>query len=253
RGRIKGSDQEYAASGGGTHIDFPVVVLVNKYSASASEIVAGALQDHDRALIVGKTTWGKGLVQTVYPLSHRSALALTTAHYYTPSGRLIQRNYDSFEDYYYLSQDEQDDEPTSKDQRRTDSGRIVYGGGGITPDILVDNFKLNKFLRQLENEQVFFGFAVQYNVSHKDLPRGFSLDDGAMEDFKKYLSDRKITFSQQELIDNRDYILTSIRKEIAAAKWGGEDGFKISAEMDPQIQKALESFPQAQQLARNAS
>jgi len=92
RGRTRGSDQEYLASGGGTHIDFPLIILVNKYSASASEIVAGAVQDHDRGLIVGKTTWGKGLVQTVYPLSHRSALALTTARYFTPSGRLIQRD-----------------------------------------------------------------------------------------------------------------------------------------------------------------
>ena len=253
RGRTRGSDQEYLATGMGTHVDFPLIILVNKYSASASEIVAGAIQDHDRGLIIGKTTWGKGLVQTVYPLSHRSALALTTAHYYTPSGRLIQRDFESLEDYYYLSRDEQEEELPSREERRTDSGRVVYGGGGITPDILVDNFKLNKFLRQLENEQVFFAFAVQYNLSHKDLPRNFGLDVTALEDFKTLLTRRKVAFTEQDLGDNGDYIRTSLRKEIAAARWGGEEGFKIFAEIDPQIQKALESFPQAQQLARMAS
>jgi carboxyl-terminal processing protease len=252
RGRTRGSDQEYLATGVGTHIDFPLIILVNKYSASASEIVAGAIQDHDRGLIIGRTTWGKGLVQTVYPLSHRSALALTTAHYYTPSGRLIQRNYDSLEDYYYLSGDEQDEEQPSKEQRHTDSGRVVFGGGGITPDILVDSLKLSKFLRELENEQAFFGFAVQYNLSHRDLTRGFSLDVTTLEDFRKYLAGRKINSTDQDLADNGDYIRTSIRKEVAAARWGGEEGFKIFAEIDPQIQKALESFPQAQQLARNS-
>ncbi len=250
RGRTRGSDQEYLATGTGTHVDFPLIVLVNKYSASASEIVSGAIQDHDRGLIIGKTTWGKGLVQTVYPLSHRSALALTTAHYYTPSGRLIQRDYESWEDYYYLSRDEQEEDQAPKEQRHTDSGRIVYGGGGITPDILVDNLKLNKFLRQLENEQIFFGFAVQYNLSHKDLPRTFTLGDGDMEEFKKYLTQKKIPFTDQDLRDNDEYLRTSIRKEVASALWGGEEGFKIFAEIDPQIQKALESFPQARQLAR---
>ncbi len=251
RGRIRGSDQEYLATGVGTHIDFPLIVLVNKYSASASEIVAGSVQDHDRGLIIGKSTWGKGLVQTVYPLSQRSALALTTAHYYTPSGRLIQRDYNSLEDYYYLSGDEEEpeEERIPTEQRRTDSGRVVYGGGGITPDILVDNPRLGKFLRQLENERVFFDFAVEYGVSHRDLPRDFVLDDAAMDDFRKFLGRRKIAFTEQELRDNDSYIRASIRKEVASARWGGEEGFRILAEIDPQIRKALESFPQAQQLA----
>ena len=253
RGRIKGSDQEYAASGGGTHIDFPVVVLVNKYSASASEIVAGALQDHDRALIVGKTTWGKGLVQTVYPLSHRSALALTTAHYYTPSGRLIQRDYESLEDYFYLSHDEDEEVPVEKDIRHTDSGRVVYGGGGITPDILVDSLKLDKFLRRLENEQVFFGFAVQFNLRHKDLDRSFSVDDATLDEFRKFLTQRKFEYTDTDLKEHDEYLRASIRKEIFSSRWGNEEGFRVFAEIDPQILKALGSFPQAQQLAHLAA
>jgi carboxyl-terminal processing protease len=249
QGRTKGSDQEYTASGSGTHIDFPVVVLVNKYSASASEIVAGALQDHDRALILGKVTWGKGLVQTVYPLSHHSALALTTAHYYTPSGRLIQRDYGSLEDYFYLSRDEDEEIPAEKEIRHTDSGRIVYGGGGITPDILVDSLKLDKFLRHLENEQAFFAFAVQFNLQHKDLDRSFQVDDGVVEDFRKYLSQRKIEASESEIKEHDSYIRASIRKEIFSGRWGNEEGFRAFSDIDPQIQKALASFPQAQQLA----
>ena len=250
RGRVKGADQEYTATGSGTHIDFPVVVLVNKYSASASEIVAGALQDHDRALIVGKTTWGKGLVQTVYPLSQRSALALTTAHYYTPSGRLIQRDYGSLEDYFYLSQDEESEPaPAERETRRTDSGRVVLGGGGITPDISVDAPQLDKFLRHLDNEQVYFGFAVQFNLKHKELDRTFTLDDATMADFRKYLDERKIPYTEADMQKDDAYLRAWIRKEISSARWGNEEGFKAFAEVDPQIQKALDSFPEARQLA----
>ena len=249
KGRTKGSDQEYTATGAGTHIDYPLVVLVNKYSASASEIVAGALQDHDRALIVGKTTWGKGLVQTVYPLSHRSALALTTAHYYTPSGRLIQRDYQSLEDYFYLSKEEDEEIPAEHEIRKTDSGRVVYGGGGITPDVLVDSLKLDKFLRQMENEQVFFGYAVQFNLRHKDLDRAFTVDEQTVDDFAKYLTQRKIQYTSADLKDHEDYIKASIRKEVLSSRWGNEEGFRAFAEIDPQVQKALEGFPQAQQLA----
>ena len=251
RGRTRGSDQEYLASGGGTHIDFPLIILVNKYSASASEIVAGAVQDHDRGLIVGKTTWGKGLVQTVYPLSHRSALALTTARYFTPSGRLIQRDYGSLEEYF--SHDEPEDEHSSKEVRQTDSGRTVYGGGGITPDILVDCFKPSKLLNLMEREGVFFRFAVQFNASHKDLSRSFVADDAVLVEFKKFLGENRIQTTDQDLKENQEYIRTSIQKEIFSSRWGAEEGFRVLAEIDPQIQKALESFPQAQQLARLAA
>ncbi len=138
------SEKPYLARGSQYGESYPIVVLVNRYSASAAEIVAGALQDHDRAWILGDTTFGKGLVQTVYPLSDNTGLALTTQHYYTPSGRLIQRDYSnlSFLDYYYGKRS-QTNNPT--DVKQTDLGRVVYGGGGITPDEKYATPKLDAF------------------------------------------------------------------------------------------------------------
>ena len=134
-------EKVYRAAHGNGGKDYPLVVLVNRGTASAAEIVAGAIQDHDRGLIVGETTFGKGLVQTVYPLSENTGLALTTAKYYTPSGRLIQRDYNgvSLYDYYYNSRDNGDGTPPvpNREVKMTDSGRTVYGGGGINPDIMI--------------------------------------------------------------------------------------------------------------------
>ena len=133
-------DQVYTATRGNDGKTFPIVILVNRNTASAAEIVSGALQDHDRALIVGETTFGKGLVQTVYNLSENTGLALTTYHYYTPSGRLIQRNYTgvSLYDYYYNHAGALPSNSTNQEVKLTDSGRTVYGGGGITPDEKID-------------------------------------------------------------------------------------------------------------------
>src|SRR5690348_5234196 len=140
----------YKAAHGNGGKDYPLVVLVNRGTASAAEIVSGAIQDHDRGLIVGEVTFGKGLVQTVYPLSENTGLALTTAKYYTPSGRLIQREYEglSLYDYYFNRDDNQTNtspNTKSKEVKVTDSGRTVYGGGGITPDDKIPSPKLNKF------------------------------------------------------------------------------------------------------------
>ncbi len=141
-------DQVYrAAHGEGGTDKYPIVVLVNRNTASAAEIVSGALQDHDRALIVGETTFGKGLVQTVFQISENTGLALTTYHYYTPSGRLIQRSYDgvSLYDYYYVRDDAKKADKSNLEVKLTDSGRTVYGGGGITPDEKIEVPDLNPF------------------------------------------------------------------------------------------------------------
>ncbi len=217
--------------------------------ASASEIVAGALQDHDRALIVGNTTWGKGLVQTVYPLSHDAALALTTARYYTPSGRLIQRDYHSLEDY--LSYEENLDEAITPNSevRRTDGGRTVYGGGGIRPDVIVPIPERSRFIDRLERGQMFFHFAIHYNTKRKLIPRGFEATDATIEEFKRFLTARKFEWTDEQIIETRQRLSNEIAEAIAAALWGLEAGYKVYARTDPQIQKALELFPEARQLA----
>src|SRR5437016_469345 len=154
------AEKRYVAQHGNGGKEYPVVVLVNRLTASAAEIVSGAIQDHDRGLIVGEVTFGKGLVQTVYPLSENTGLALTTARYYTPSGRLIQRDYSnvSLYDYYYNRESESSNN-ANREVKLTDSGRTVYGGGGITPDVAVPPIKSNHFQDTLLQHYAFFNFA----------------------------------------------------------------------------------------------
>ena len=249
QGRISGADQEFRATGGGNRLDLPLVILVDKFSASASEIVAGAMQDHDRALIVGKPTWGKGLVQTVYPLSHEAALALTTARYYTPSGRLIQRPYGSLEDYLLHEENDEDLISASHETRRTDSGRVVYAGGGIRPDVLVDAEITSRFVDLLERQQIFFHFAVAYNARHKPISRPFEVTPAVLQEFQTFLGSRKVKWSPSDIDENRDRLKAEIREAITSALWGLEEGYRVFAENDRQIQRALELFPEAQQLA----
>ena len=161
---------------------FPIVVLVSRGTASAAEIVSGALQDHDRALIVGQTTFGKGLVQTVYNLSENTGLALTTYHYYTPSGRLIQRNYTgvSLYDYYYNHAGASAPDATNREVKFTDSGRTVYGGGGITLTMKIEPPKANRFQELLLSKDVFFLFAPTY-LSNRTVDKSFQVDDAVMK------------------------------------------------------------------------
>src|SRR5689334_2712875 len=184
-------EKMYKASRGNGGKDYPLVVLVNRGTASAAEIVSGAIQDHDRGLIVGEVTFGKGLVQTVYPLSHDTGLALTTAKYYTPSGRLIQRDYSNVSLYdYYFDRDGIND-TSNKEVKLTDSGRTVYGGGGITPDVKIDPVKSNHFQDTLLQHYAFFNFAKHYIVTHH-VTKSFQVDDAVMQEFRKSLDADKV-------------------------------------------------------------
>src|SRR2546428_5440448 len=162
RGRIPNSDQNYTATEDGEFTDIPIVMLANRNSASASEIVTGALQDHDRAYVVGETTFGKALVQSIYRISGGAGLALTTAHYFTPSGRLIQRPWDAtFDEYltYTLRDQDANKSHNASDLKRTDAGRPVYSGGGIEPDKRVagplEGFNPTRFGRSINSRNEF--------------------------------------------------------------------------------------------------
>jgi carboxyl-terminal processing protease len=225
---------------------------VNRGTASAAEIVAGAIQDHDRGLIVGETTFGKGLVQTVYPLSENTGLALTTAHYYTPSGRLIQRDYSNISLYDYYFERDDDNNTANREVKLTDSGRTVYGGGGIMPDVKIDPIKGNHFQDALLQHYAFFNFAKRYMLNHKPDQKTFEVDDVTLQDFRKFLDSEKITYSEADLLQNNDWVRASIKSEIFINAFGQEEGLKVKAETDPEVLKALDLLPQAKQLAENA-
>ncbi len=244
-------EKVYRASHGNSGKDYPLVVLVNRGTASAAEIVAGAIQDHDRGLIVGETTFGKGLVQTVYPLSENTGLALTTAKYYTPSGRLIQRDYNgvSLYDYYYNR--EQLDNNANKEVRMTDSGRTVYGGGGITPDVKIPAQKSNRFQDTMLQHYVFFNFAKHYLIN-RHVTKTFEVDDQVMNEFRKFLEEQKVPFTEAEMVENNEWVRSNIKSELFISEFGQQEGLKVRAEADPQVLKGLDLLPQAKALADNA-
>src|SRR5437588_4704305 len=245
-------EKRYSATHGNGGREYPLVVLVNRGTASAAEIVAGAIQDHDRGLIVGETTFGKGLVQTVYPLSENTGLALTTAKYYTPSGRLIQRDYSNVSLYDYYFNREAEENNNSHEVKLTDSGRTVYGGGGISPDVKIPPIKSNRFEDSLVQHYVFFNFAKRYIVNHRPDPKKFEVDDAVMQDFRKFLDEEKVPYTEADLLQNADFIRSSIKSGIFVDAFGQEEGLKVRAETDPEVIKGLELLPQAKALAENA-
>ena len=244
-------ERRYTAAHGNGGRDYPLVVLVNRGTASAAEIVAGAIQDHDRGLILGETTFGKGLVQTVYPLANDTGLALTTAKYYTPSGRLIQRDYSNVSLYDYYFERDDSNNVSNKEVKLTDSGRTVYGGGGITPDVKFDAPKGNHFQDTLLQHYGFFNFAKHYVVNHK-LTKNFDVDENIMQEFRKSLEADNIPFTEADLVQNNEWIRSNIKSEIFVDAFGQEEGLKVKAETDPEVLKGLDLLPQARQLAENA-
>src|SRR3984957_3901357 len=243
-------DQVYRATRGEQGTDkYPIVVLVNRNTASAAEIVSGALQDHDRALIVGETTFGTGLVQTVFQITENTGLALTTYHYYPPSGRLIQRNYDhvSLYDYYYVRDDAAKADKSNLEVKLTDSGRTVYGGGGITPDEKIDSVKQNHFQDSLFINYAFFNFSKHYLATHT-VSKDFVVDDAVMQQFKAFLKDNQIEYTDADVAGASDWIKESIKSELFTSQFGQLEGLKVRAEWDPQIAKAITFLPEAQTL-----
>src|SRR5215469_1256807 len=248
RGRAS-AEKPYLARGSANGQSYPIVVLVNQFSASAAEIVSGALQDHDRGWILGETTFGKGLVQTVYPLDDNTGLALTTAHYYTPSGRLIQRDYSniSFLDYYY---GKRTDTKNLQDVKSTDGGRTVYGGGGITPDEKYTPAKYNKFQQDVLRKFAFFNFSAKWFGARGEakLPKGWEPDASVVNEFRDYLKTQDIAFKDADWNDNRAWIAQQLKREMYATGFSFEESQKVAIETDPEVAKAIDAMPQARSL-----
>src|SRR6516165_301676 len=226
RGRTRGSNRPYASQKLNTDNLFPVVVLINPQSASASEIVAGALQDHDRALIVGQTSFGKGLVQSVYPLSKNAGLALTTQKWYTPSGRLIQRDYSQISQFDYYNHRETTP-PKKDDIKHSDIGRVVYGGGGITPDYIVEEPKVTDFQNLMAGKYSVYTFVRDFLAKNPPIDLSFQVSDAMVDQFKQHLTKRGVEFTEKDFNDNKDYIKRSIKYEVFYNRFGVADAGRV--------------------------
>jgi carboxyl-terminal processing protease len=270
KGRISSSKQEYRATEESEYTNLPIVVLINRNSASASEIVSGALQDHDRALLVGETTFGKALVQSVYRITGSAGLALTTGRYYTPSGRLIQRPWDgSFDEYltYTLRDQKPERDHSGADLMYTDSGRKVYSGGGIEPDKFivgpVEGFSPTRFGRLLYARGSFANFADQFvaegdtrfsdaSRSKKRIARGFTVTDAMVQDFRAAIEAQKIKIDEAAFKTDEAFIRAMIHYDIDLALFGVEEARRNLIVRDPQAQFALSQFGEAQRLTELA-
>jgi len=248
RGRAE-QEQVFRAKAQPSAQRYPIVVLVDRRSASASEIVSGALQDHDRAWLLGETTFGKGLVQAQFPLSEGAALLLTIAHYYTPSGRLIQRDYShqSIFDYYSVRADAQNTE----DVKATDSGRKVYGGGGISPDEKYESPRANAFQRRVAG--AFFHFGSRYfGAARPHLAEDWVPDEETLGRFADFLRSQQVDFTDAELAANHDWLRDQIRYELYFRAFDKKTADRAAFHADPEVQRAVESLPKAQALLQQA-
>lgn len=256
RGRTRNADTVYYSSGKYEPLGVPVVVLVGEGTASAAEILSGAIQDHDVGLILGQPTWGKGLVQTVFTLPYDGGIALTTAKYYTPSGRLIQRDYSSYWDYY-TQYDAGADPSAANDPSvpsfQTDLGRKVYGGGGITPDVRSEPQLPPVFLQFLRGRASFLKFAVDFKARNVIEDPDWEPDASVLQEFQAWIVAESIateeevaeTFADAEL---RRLALILVHDEIASAVFGVAAGHKVRTQADNQIQDAFDLFEEAAEL-----
>jgi carboxyl-terminal processing protease len=272
RGRSKRDESNYVTESESPFVGIPLVVLTSRHSASAAEIVAGAIQDHDRGLIVGETTFGKGLVQTIMPLRNVRgyALALTTARYYTPSGRSIQRDYGSTAlEEYYAPRDRKPCDQGVGEAKLTDAGRKVFGGDGITPDYCVEPEAPSKFVASLIAHQALLAFSRGYEAAEgtgvtqiagtgsrsevssakvRLISRDFKVDDRVLAEFRAFLDSHKLRYSEEELAANREALSRLILEEVLRQVFGEGEARKRTLAWDPQVKKALELAPRAERL-----
>jgi carboxyl-terminal processing protease len=266
KGKNKELNREFRALYDNQYEDIPLVILINRGSASAPEIVSGAIKDNDRGFIVGETSFGKGLVQTVHPLSMNAAVALTTAKYFTPSGRSIQRDYSRIEDYRFTRRVTEGE----REVRYTSGGRKVLGQGGISPDYEV-KFSFKTITAKLLIKGAFFSYAQKFTNKNTPLSKKISFppksqtqekDSGrkkvvgrdfivgslVMEDFKDYLRVSKIEYDSDKFEEAKKEIKRELEREIFGSLWGIEEGVKVYRNSDPVVLKAIEVLPEASTL-----
>jgi carboxyl-terminal processing protease len=261
RGRIASANADYYTTDRPKQMTGPLVVLIDHGSASASEIVAGAVQDLDRGLVAGTNSFGKGLVQNQLNLSDGSKLLLTIAKYYTPSGRLIQRDYSKVTDQSeYALEAYREDAPTDSElaarpKFKTAGGRTVYGGGGILPDAVIsDRANLTRVEADMIQKRVFFEWATGFLAQHRSekwtpdsFGKNFKLSDPDWSSLRKIMDNRKVAVDSVWTSD-RPFMTQQIRAELASATFGSLERYRILVEDDPQILTALDLFPQASKL-----
>ncbi len=238
RGRRRQQNREYSAGSRAKGGDYPLVVLVDHASASASEIVAGCIQDLDRGIVVGTTTFGKGTVQSVLRLPGGNALKITTAKYYTPSGRCINHEPELTEESSIVR--EEGALPDSGTAYYTTGGRIVFGGGGIRPDIHVEPDTIPPIVSRVARAGLIFEYAVHYVAENENIPENFGDGLGLTDGLRDFLVEKEFEFEEVEFAEGEEYMRVMVRSEIARKVFGDEAAYRISLERDSQLQKTVE-------------